>query len=76
MLFKYYLRILLPLTKGKNKTVVEYSLAGYLNPIGVAEWRNQIARSLPEEVRISLPSIEEIEKELEKECNVSLTLFL
>lgn len=53
------------LVKGKNKTVVEYSLAGYHNPIGVAEWQNQITQSLPEELQSSLPSIEEIEKELE-----------
>ena len=52
------------LVKGQNKTVVEYSLVGYQNPIGVAEWKNQIANSLPEELRSSLPSIEEIEKEL------------
>lgn len=50
---------------GKNETVVKYSLAGYKNPIGVAEWKNQIAKALPEELRSSLPSIEEIEKELE-----------
>ena len=53
------------LVKGKNETVVEYSLAGYQNPIGVAEWKNQIAKALPEELRSSLPSIEDIEKELE-----------
>lgn len=53
------------LVKGKNETVVEYSLAGYQNPIGVAEWKNQIAKALPEELRSSLPSVEEIEKELE-----------
>lgn len=52
------------LVKGKNETVVEYSLAGYQNPIGVAEWKNQMAKALPEELRSSLPSIEEIEKEL------------
>lgn len=52
------------LVKGKNETVVEYSLAGYQNPIGVAEWKNQITQSLPEELQSSLPSIEEIEKEL------------
>lgn len=52
------------LVKGKNKTVVEYSLAGYQNPIGVAEWKNQIAKSLPEDLKSSLPSIEEIEREL------------
>lgn len=54
------------LVKGKNKTVVEYSLAGYQNPIGVAEWQNQIIQSLPEELKSSLPSIEEIEKELKE----------
>lgn len=53
------------LVKGKNETIVEYSLAGYQNPIGVAEWKNKIAKALPEELRSSLPSIEEIEKELE-----------
>ena len=54
------------LVKGKNETVVEYSLAGYQNPIGVADWKNQIARTLPEELKSSLPSIEEIERELDK----------
>ena len=53
------------LVKGKNQTVVEYSLAGYQNPIGVAEWKNQMVKILPEELKSSLPSIEEIEKELE-----------
>ncbi len=53
------------LVKGKNHTVVEYSLAGYQNPIGVAEWKNQMVQALPEELKSSLPSIEEIEKELE-----------
>lgn len=52
------------LVKGKKQTVVEYSLAGNQNPIGVAEWRNQIVKALPEELKSSLPSIEEIEKEL------------
>ena len=53
------------LVKGKNQTVVEYSLAGYQNPIGVAEWKNQMVKALPEELKSNLPSIEEIEKELE-----------
>ena len=55
----------LMLVKGKNKTVVEYSLAGYQNPIGVAEWKEQIVKVLPDDLKGSLPSIEEIEKELE-----------
>ena len=53
------------LVKGKNQTVVEYSLAGYQNPIGVAEWKNQMVQALPEELKSSLPTVEEIEKELE-----------
>ena len=43
--------------------VVEYSLAGS-KPIGVADWERQITRSLPEELKSSLPTIEEIEAEL------------
>lgn len=46
-------------------SVVEYSLSGYQNPIGVTDWQNQLTQSLPEEFQSSLPSIEEIEKELE-----------
>lgn len=53
------------LVKGKNQTVVEYSLAGYQNPIGVAEWKNQMVQVLPEDLKSSLPTVEEIEKELE-----------
>lgn len=53
------------LVKGKNETVVECSLAGYQNPISVDEWKNQITKALPEELRSSLPSVEELEKELE-----------
>ena len=52
------------LVKGKNEMVVEYSLSGYQNPIGVAEWKNQMKKSLPEDLKSSLPSIGEIEREL------------
>ena len=31
------------LVKEKNETIVEYFLTGYQNPIGMAEWKNQIA---------------------------------
>lgn len=37
------------LVKGINETVVEYSLFGYQNSIGVAEWKSQIEKSLPED---------------------------
>jgi len=52
------------LVKGKNKTVVEYSLAGFSNPMGVAEWRERLTKELPENLKASLPTIEEIEREL------------
>ena len=55
------------LVKSKNKLVVEYSLSGLTNPIGVANWQQDIIKSLPEDLKNSLPSIEEIEKELEDE---------
>lgn len=53
------------LVKSKNKTVVEYSLAGFKNPIGVSNWENEIVKTLPEDLKSSLPTIEQIEKELE-----------
>ena len=53
------------LVKEKNRTVVEYSLSGYTNPIGVADWQNEIASVIPEEVMTSLPTIAEIEREIE-----------
>ncbi|MCL2112227.1 MAG: PDDEXK nuclease domain-containing protein [Clostridiales bacterium] len=53
------------LVKGKNQTIVEYSLAGYTNPIGVADWQNQLDTAMSEEIRSSLPTIEEIEREME-----------
>lgn len=57
------------LVKSKNKMVVEYSLAGYTNPIGIANWEKDIANALPDEIKASLPSIEEIEKELENDTD-------
>lgn len=52
------------LVKDKNQTVVEYSLAGYTKPIGVAQWERHITQSLPNNLKSSLPSVEEIEAEL------------
>jgi predicted nuclease of restriction endonuclease-like (RecB) superfamily len=53
------------LVKDKNRTIVEYALSGIKKPIGVAKWERQITQSLPEELKSSLPTIEEIEAELE-----------
>jgi len=55
------------LVKNKNKLVVEYALNGYANPIGVANWESDIYNSLPQNLKSSLPSIEEIENELKDE---------
>jgi len=50
--------------------LAKYALAGYTNPIGVAEWEKQITDSLPDDLKASLPTIEEIESELEKDLSV------
>jgi predicted nuclease of restriction endonuclease-like (RecB) superfamily len=50
------------LCKTKNRVVAEYALRDSNKPIGVAEY--QLMAALPEELQTSLPSIEQIEKEL------------
>lgn len=52
------------LCRSKDKVVVEYALRDVRKPIGVAEWETKIVESLPEELRGSLPTVEEIEAEL------------
>ena len=53
------------LCRSRNKVVVEYALRNLKRPIGVAEWETKIVEQLPRNLRGSLPSIEEIEAELE-----------
>ena len=48
--------------KAKNNTVVEYALKDIHKPIGVSEYI--ITKNLPDDLKSSLPSIEEIEAEL------------
>lgn len=50
------------LCKSKNKIVAEYSLGDKSQPMGIAEY--QLLESLPVELQTSLPSIEQIEREL------------
>jgi predicted nuclease of restriction endonuclease-like (RecB) superfamily len=50
------------LCKSRNKVVAEYALRDKTQPIGVAEY--QLVASLPSEFQTSLPSIEQIEREL------------
>ena len=52
------------LCKSKNKLVVEYAMRGFTSPMGVAEWETKLTESLPDELKGSLPSVEEIEAEL------------
>jgi predicted nuclease of restriction endonuclease-like (RecB) superfamily len=53
------------LCKSKNDLVVEYALDGYRRPMGVAQWESQLTQILPDDLEGSLPTIEEIERELE-----------
>lgn len=53
------------LCKSKNKVVAEYALGDKAQPMGIAEYK--LVESLPEEFRTSLPTIEQIERELEGE---------
>lgn len=50
------------LCKSKNKVVAEYALGDKSQPMGVAEFK--LLESLPPELQVSLPSIEQIEREL------------
>ena len=44
--------------------IAEYALRGFKKPIGVAGWETQIVNKLPDDLRSSLPTVEEIEAEL------------
>lgn len=52
------------LVKNKDKVVAEYALSDIRKPIGISEYR--LTTMLPEELKSSLPTIEEIEAELSK----------
>ncbi len=50
------------LCKSKNKIIAEYALRGVKAPIGVSEYT--LSKALPKELKTSLPTVEEIEAEL------------
>ena len=52
------------LCKSREKLVAEYALSDIHKPIGVSEYK--LTHSLPKKLKSSLPTIEEIEKELGK----------
>ncbi|MBI5788110.1 MAG: DUF1016 domain-containing protein [Candidatus Schekmanbacteria bacterium] len=53
------------LCQTKNRILAEYALRDILKPIGVSEY--ELTRTLPENLKSSLPTIEEIEAELSDE---------
>ena len=52
------------LCNGGDKVVAQYALSGYEQPIGVSDY--QLSKAIPEHLRSTLPSIEEVEEELSK----------
>jgi len=55
------------LCKTKNNILAEYALRDMTKPIGIAEYR--LEDSLPDDIKTSLPTIEELESELSKRIN-------
>ncbi len=55
------------LCKSKDNFTVEYALRATSKPIGVASYQTKIVESLPKELKGSLPTVKEIEEELEKQ---------
>jgi predicted nuclease of restriction endonuclease-like (RecB) superfamily len=52
------------LCKTPNETVIKYSLKGIGSPIGVADY--QLAKALPAELKTEMPTVEELEAEIDK----------
>ena len=61
--------------KTKNDLVVEYALRDLHKPMGVAEYETTIVQSLPKNLQGSLPTIEDIELELQDKGNPSPQTF-
>ncbi len=53
------------LCKTPNETVVKYALQGIESPIGVADY--ELARALPKQLKGEIPTVEELEAEIDKE---------
>ena len=50
------------LCKGKDEVVAQYALTGYTQPMGISDY--QLSKSIPENLKSALPTIEEVEEEL------------
>lgn len=55
------------LCRTKDNVFVEYALRNFNRPIGVAEYETTLVEKLPKELKSSLPTVKEIEEELEKD---------
>ena len=54
------------LCREKNRVVAEYALRDIEKPIGIAGFETRLVESLPKELKGSLPTITQLEEELEK----------
>ena len=54
------------LCRVRDRFIVEYALRDVRKPIGVAEWETKLVATLPEDLKGSLPTVEEIEAALAK----------
>ena len=52
------------LCNGGDKVVAQYALSGYNQPIGVSDY--QLSKAIPENLKSTLPTVEEVEEELSK----------
>ena len=53
------------LCASKDNVQAEYALRDINKPIGIAQWQTELTRSLPKQLQTELPTIEELEAELE-----------
>lgn len=53
------------LCASKDNVIAEYALRDVNKPIGIAEWQAELVKSLPTELQAELPTIEQLEAELE-----------
>jgi len=59
------------LCRGKNRLVAEYALRGFGKPMGVSDWQDQLTDQLPDDLKSSLPTVEEIEAEFKPDTTYS-----
>ena len=52
------------LCNGGDKVVAQYALSGYDQPIGVSDY--QLSKAIPDNLKSTLPTVEEVEEELSK----------